>query len=132
MKGKNLGSVATEASPSPLKSTIPKASESTYPTINPTSTDSERAIPFAKTIVSMQASKVTEPTIQLFTLPKSGAPCPPAKLFAPTGNSENPIAVTTVAATTCGMSFVHLFGKSPRHHSTTPPTMTAPTSAPIP
>ena len=75
---------------------------------------------------------VTDPMTQLVALPKSAAPCPPAKLLAPMGRREKPMAVTTVAATTWGMSRVQYLGNNPRQPSTRPPTMTAPTSVPIP
>ena len=41
-------------------------------------------------------------------------------------------AVTTVAETTCGISFIQYLTKSPRKPSTRPPMMTAPISVPIP
>lgn len=47
----------------------------------------------------MQLTRVTIPSIQLLAEPKSAAPVPPPKEAAPTERSENPIAVTTVAAT---------------------------------
>lgn len=46
----------------------------------------------------MQLTRVTIPSIQLLAEPKSAAPVPPPKEAAPTERSENPIAVTTVAA----------------------------------
>ena len=94
--------------------------------------ESERTMPLPKTKASRHAKSVMEPTVQLAALPKSAAPCPPPKLFVPMGSSEIPIAATTVAATTWGMSFVHLLGKSPRQPSTMPPTITAPISVPMP
>ena len=94
--------------------------------------ESERSIPLPKMSVTRHTTNVAEPTIQLRALPKSAAPCPPAKLLAPMGRSERPMAATTVAATICGMSFVHLLGKRPRQPSTTPPMMTAPISVPMP
>ena len=100
--------------------------------MRPISTDSARRKPLAKTCVRRHVNKVTVPTIQLLILPKSAAPTPPAKLFAPIGRSEKPIAVTTVAATTGGMRLVHLPGNSPSIPSTRPPMMTAPTRVPMP
>ena len=100
--------------------------------MRPTRTESERRKPLANTWQSRQARSVTVPTIQLFMLPKSGAPIPPANELAPMGRSEKPIAVTTVAETTCGMSLIQYLTKSPSSPSTRPPTMTAPISVPIP
>ena len=96
------------------------------------STDSDRRNPLANTWQSRQANSVTLPTIQLSMLPKSAAPSPPAKELAPTGSSENPMAVTTVAATTCGISFIQYLAKSPSSPSNTPPTITAPMRVPMP
>ena len=81
---------------------------------------------------SRQVSRVTEPTIQLCAAPKSAAPCPPAKLLAPIGSNEKPIAVTTVAATIGEMILIQYFAKRPRIPSTMPPMMTAPINVPIP
>ena len=65
-------------------------------------------------------------------LPKSDAPIPPANELAPIGKREKPIAVTTVADTTCGMSLIQYLTKSPSNPSTRPPIITAPISVPIP
>ena len=116
----------------PERSTIPMHSARIYPAISPKSTDNERINPFAQTWNKRHMSRVTLPTIQLFVLPKSAAPCPPAKEFAPIGRSENPIAVTTDAATTCGMSFIQYFANRPSVPSINPPIITAPISVPIP
>lgn len=102
------------------------------PAMRPMSTDSDRRNPLANTWQSRQANSVTLPTIQLSMLPKSAAPSPPAKELAPTGSSENPMAVTTVAATTCGISFIQYLAKSPSSPSSTPPTITAPMRVPMP
>ena len=42
------------------------------------------------------------------------------------------MAVTTVADTTCGMSFIQYFTNKPSTPSTSPPMMTAPISVPMP
>lgn len=103
-----------------------------YPTISPTSTERERKNPLANTWQRRHERRVTLPTIQLYVLPKSGAPWPPANELAPIGSREKPMAVTTVAATTCGMSFNQYTAKSPKTPSTKPPTMTAPMREPMP
>lgn len=64
--------------------------------------------------------------IQFLAEPKSAEPTPPAKEFAPTGSSEKPIAVTTVAATIGEMILIQYFANSPRMPSTRPPTITQP------
>ena len=48
------------------------------------------------------------------------------------GNSEKPIAVTTVAATTWGTSFIQYLANRPSSPSTNPPIITAPISTPMP
>lgn len=80
----------------------------------------------------MQLTRVTIPSIQLLAEPKSAAPVPPPKEAAPTERSENPIAVTTVAATIGEITFIQYFAKSPRSPSTIPPINTAPIRVPYP
>ena len=58
------------------------------------------------------------------------APEPPPKEAAPTPSSENPIEVTTTAATMGVMIRRHQRANKPSSPSMRPPTMTAPTSAP--
>ena len=78
----------------------------------------------------MQQSKVTLPKIQFWTEPKSSLPLPPPKEFAPTDNSENPMAVTTLADTIGAISFSQYFANKPKMPSIIPPMRTVPIIAP--
>ena len=72
------------------------------------------------------------PKIQFVAEPKLSFPLPPPNDAAPTDNNENPIAVTTLAATIGVMIFVQYFANSPKIPSMIPPTNTAPTIAGYP
>ena len=72
------------------------------------------------------------PSAKLTGDPKSGASVPPPKEAAPTPKSEKPMAVTTTAATIGVMMRRQYCANRPRTPSSTPPTMTAPMSAPYP
>ena len=132
LKGNNRGNATMPTSWIPSKCTMPIKQANTYPTTRPTSTESERRKPRASTWHTRHTSRVTLPTIQFSAEPKSEAPCPPAKLLAPMGSSDTPMAVTTVAATTGEMSFIQYLAHRPSTPSIRPPTITAPMSEPIP
>ena len=119
----------TEASDNAEKSTIPMAAATTYPTTRPNNTDNCFQKDFAKMLNPMQQAKVMPPRIRFFAEPKSALPLPPPKDAAPTDNRENPIAVTTLAATTGVINLVQYFASSPRMPSAKPPISTAPMMA---
>ncbi len=111
-----------------LKSTFPRKMAMTYPTIRPASTDSCFKYPLAKMFHKRQVSRVTVPRIRFWAEPKSSA-YPPPKDLAPTVKRENPMAVTTEAATTGVMILRQYLARSPRVPSKIPPMSTAPTTA---
>ena len=111
-----------------LKSTFPRKMAITYPTISPASTDSCFKYPFAKMFHRRQVRRVMVPRIRFWAEPKSSAYPPPTDL-APTVKRENPIAVTTEAATTGVMILRQYLARSPRVPSKIPPMSTAPTTA---
>ena len=68
---------------------------------------------FAKILKRIQQSSVNVPRIQFVAEPKVSLPLPPPKEAAPTDNKENPIAVTTVAATIGVIRRSQYFARSP-------------------
>ena len=80
----------------------------------------------------MQETSVNEPSSQFWREPKSLAPKPPAKEFAPTGSRLKPMPVTTQAATMGEMRPRQYLAKKPSRPSMMPPTMAAPSTAPKP
>ena len=71
-----------------------------------------------------------KPSNRFFQEPKSGEPEPPPNDVAPTERRENPIEVTTLAATIGDTIFLQYLAKSPKVPSTRPPTSIAPTTLP--
>src|SRR5574344_109127 len=111
---------------------MPIQAANIYPATNPNNTDNCFQNDLAKILNPIQHNNVNVPRIQFFTEPKFSLPLPPPNDEAPTDNNENPIAVTTLAATIGVINFVQYFAKSPSRPSTIPPTSTAPTIAPYP
>ncbi len=66
---------------------------------SPNNTESCFQYDFARILNMIQHSNVMVPRIQLVADPKFSLPLPPPKEDAPTESRENPIAVTTLAAT---------------------------------
>ena len=81
--------------------------------------------PFAKQFHTRHVTKVIVPRSKFCAEPKSSA-YPPPKDLAPTVKSENPIAVTTDAATIGEIIFLQYFANNPKIPSNTPPISTAP------
>ena len=114
------------------KSTTPMHNATIYPTTSPNKTESCLKYDFANILKIIQHSNVIVPSIQFCTEPKSAFDAPPPNESAPTDKSENPIAVTTVAATIGDTILIQYLDKSPSIPSTIPPISTAPIIAPYP
>ena len=127
--GMGCGSANNPTSAKPLKSTLPMNTASTYPTIRPNSTESCLVLPFASTWNTRHAASDTHPSTRLCGEPKSAAPEPPPNEVAPTLSSENPMDVTTTAATMGEMMRRQYFANKPSTPSKMPPTMMAPMAA---
>ena len=128
--GSTPGSEKSCAEAKPEKSTLPRGMATRYPTTRPKSTESCLVAPLARPWNTRHARSETVPRMRFVALPKSSAPEPPPKEAAPTPSSENPIEVTTTAATMGVMIRRHQRANKPSSPSMRPPTMTAPTSAP--
>ena len=99
-----------------------------YPTTRPASTDNCFRYPLLRTFQSRHTASVIVPRSRFCAEPKSSL-YPPPKDLAPTVNSENPIEVTTEAATTGVMIFRQYFARRPSVPSMIPPIITAPITA---
>lgn len=126
------GSVILSGSFISLKSTVPKAAARMYPTTRPNSTESCFQYDFANTWNKIQESSVTPPRIQLTAEPNCGLSVPPPNEPTPTDRRENPIDVTTHAATIGATIFLQYFAKIPSVPSTIPPTIIAPIAVSYP
>ena len=71
------------------------------------------------------------PRMRFWAEPKSSE-YPPPKDLVPTVKRENPMAVTTDAASIVEIIFFHYFASNPSVPSLIPPIMTAPTTAGYP
>ena len=110
--------------------TLPMHSARRYPITSPKSTESCLAVPLARNWKARQHRSVTVAMVIFCQLPKSAAPSPPPKDFAPTASSEKPIEVTTTADTIGGIIRRHHVAVRPRATSNSPPIMIAPITAP--
>ena len=110
----------------PPKSTLPIRTATAYPMTSPNSTESCLVLPFAITWNTRHATSETVPNSRFSNDAKSSAPLPPPNDSAPTPSSENPMDVTTTAATMGDMMRRQYFANRPSPPSMTPPTMMAP------